>query len=138
VADARLALRYEQERIVGTTAPSRPRRPRLTEHSDDHSGQDHPTHAHEALSHQHAHYHVTHNFNNLTGGFDHLYTRHSHPHDHPAVEHSHHPHENFESEHSGEAHDHAPGGGPGGAGAVKKAAKKAAPAKKAAEPKAGL
>ena len=59
----------------------------MIEHnSDAPGGEDHRSHSHQALSHDHAHYHVTHNFNNLTGGFDHLFTRHSHPHDHQAAD----------------------------------------------------
>ena len=107
----------------------------MTDHSDELAGQDHPMHSHQALSHQHPHYHVTHNFNNLTGGFDHLFTRHSHHHDHAAVDHSHHPHQDFDAEHAGEAHQHGPAEGPARAPAAK-AAKKAAPAKKAAAVKA--
>jgi len=70
----------------------------------DHEGfeqQDHP-----ALAHQHGHYHVTHNFNEASGGFVHLSSRHEHEHDHAALSHAHFPHENFDKEHEGEAHIH--------------------------------
>ncbi len=63
-------------------------------------------HHHEAIVHDHAHYHVTHNFNERTGSFEHLSSRHSHPHDHGEISHVHWPHENFEHEHLGEAHVH--------------------------------
>jgi len=89
-------------------------------------------HDHEALVHAHPHYHVTHNFRDMTGGFEHLSSRHEHEHDHAAMSHSHHPHEGFDSEHLGEAHVHdhsAPVSGDGQAPAAK--AKKAPAAKKA-------
>jgi len=63
-------------------------------------------HDHEALAHKHAHYHVTHNFNERNGSFDHLSSYHEHDHDHAALSHAHYPHENFEHEHLGEAHVH--------------------------------
>ena len=63
-------------------------------------------HDHEALVHTHRHYHVTHNFREMTGGFEHLSSSHEHEHDHAATSHSHHPHEDFDSEHAGEAHVH--------------------------------
>lgn len=63
-------------------------------------------HAHERLVHSHRHYHVTHNYNNTVGGFDHLSSEHEHEHDHAELRHSHFPHENFEREHEGEAHVH--------------------------------
>src|SRR4051795_9367998 len=94
-------------------------------------------HTHEAMVHDHPHHHVTHNFNRLTGGFDHLSSEHSHDHDHASVTHGHHPHEDFEQEHQGEAHihDHAvpvrDDVATNGDGAAKKApAKKATAAKK--------
>jgi hypothetical protein len=89
-------------------------------------------HDHEALVHSHPHYHVTHNFREMTGGFEHLSSSHEHEHDHAAMNHSHHPHEDFESEHAGEAHvhDHAAPVNGDGQVAPAKAAKKA-PAKKA-------
>ncbi|HVE75973.1 MAG TPA: hypothetical protein VND22_04295 [Actinomycetota bacterium] len=64
------------------------------------------SHHHQAIVHTHSHYHVTHNFNDMTGGFDHLSSQHSHEHDHPEVTHSHYPHQNFENEHVHEAHIH--------------------------------
>lgn len=63
-------------------------------------------HHHEALVHTHEHFHVTHNFNEATGSFEHLASMHSHEHDHGEMTHSHLPHENFENEHRGEAHVH--------------------------------
>jgi hypothetical protein len=63
-------------------------------------------HHHEALVHDHRHYHVTHNYNDLTTGFDHLSSTHSHEHDHGELTHRHHPHVAFETEHLGEAHVH--------------------------------
>ena len=52
------------------------------------------------------HYHVTHNYNDLTTGFDHLSSSHAHEHDHGELTHTHHPHIDFDSEHRGEAHMH--------------------------------
>ena len=63
-------------------------------------------HSHEAMVHRHGHYHVTHNYRDMTGGFEHLSSYHEHEHDHAAVEHSHFPHEDFDREHEGEAHVH--------------------------------
>lgn len=63
-------------------------------------------HSHEATVHRHGHYHVTHNYREMTGGFEHLSSYHEHEHDHAAVTHSHFPHEDFGSEHEGEAHVH--------------------------------
>lgn len=65
---------------------------------------DFDEHRHEALVHDHEHWHVTHNYKD--GGFEHLSWKHGHGHDHAAVAHSHLPHEDFESEHLDEAHDH--------------------------------
>jgi len=70
----------------------------------DHEGFE--QHDHPALAHQHGHYHVTHNFNEASGGFVHLSSRHEHEHDHAALSHAHFPHENFDKEHEGEAHIH--------------------------------
>ena len=70
---------------------------------------DHPEfeeHTHDAMVHDHEHWHVTHNYRQMTGGFEHLSWKHSHTHDHAAVTHAHWPHEDFEAEHAGEAHDH--------------------------------
>lgn len=63
-------------------------------------------HTHQAVTHAHEHYHVTHNFFEHTGVFEHLGFRHQHEHAHATDRHSHHPHENYESEHATEAHDH--------------------------------
>lgn len=92
-------------------------------------------HNHEALAHSHRHYHVTHNFNERVGGFDHLSSEHDHEHDHAPLIHAHFPHQNFDDEHRGEAHvhDHLE--------AVRPAARKAAATRKAtkaaAEPEPG-
>src|SRR5437764_10235509 len=92
-------------------------------------------HDHEPVVHSHGHYHVTHNFREMTGGFEHLSSYHEHEHDHAVLTHRHYPHENFESEHEGEAHVHdhdvtvAPARRDGSA---KKATAKKAAAKKAA------
>lgn len=89
------------------------------------------SHDHQAVVHSHRHYHVTHNFLESSGGFEHLSAAHDHDHDHAAVTHSHHPHERFEEEHSREAHvhDHAEpvqdGEADGAAAKPRKAAKKA-------------
>jgi len=85
---------------------------------------DSAEHSHEALTHDHEHHHVTHNFNAARGGFEHLSARHAHQHDHGGLIHSHHPHEDFDREHAGEAHEHDHGGS------------KKAPAKKTAATKA--
>ncbi|MEA2685510.1 MAG: hypothetical protein QOE93_705 [Actinomycetota bacterium] len=63
-------------------------------------------HDHDAVVHSHVHYHVTHNFREMTGGFEHLSSEHEHEHDHAAINHKHFPHQDFESEHGGEAHVH--------------------------------
>ena len=63
-------------------------------------------HHHDAIVHTHEHYHVTHNYNDLTTGFDHLSSSHAHEHDHGELTHTHHPHIDFEGEHHGEAHVH--------------------------------
>lgn len=100
-------------------------------------------HTHAAVTHEHAHYHVTHNFFERAGAFEHLGYQHSHSHAHGSEKHTHYPHKDFDAEHAGEAHEHQhPAGSSGSeqlqgaAGAAKNlpaAAKKAAPtAKKAA------
>lgn len=99
------------------------------------------THSHDAVVHSHRHYHVTHNHNQMTGGFDHLMSEHEHRHDHAEVTHNHWPHKDFENEHLGEAHIHdhdKPVDRQGGAEAkpnltMKKAGAKKATAKKAAK-----
>ena len=86
---------------------------------------DHPEfeeHTHDAMVHDHEHWHVTHNYRQMTGGFEHLSWKHSHEHDHAQVTHAHWPHEDFDAEHAGEAHDHD----------HDEPVKKRAPAKKAA------
>ena len=94
-------------------------------------------HEHPAVVHNHGHYHVTHNFRDMTGGFEHLSSYHEHDHDHAAVTHSHYPHEDFDREHEGEAHVHdhgetvKPARAASGSSTAKKPAAKKAPAKKA-------
>jgi hypothetical protein len=74
-------------------------------------------HDHEGLVHTHRHYHVTHNRNDMTGGFEHLSAAHEHEHNHAPMRHAHVAHQDFEHEHAGEAHVHdhdqpaVPGGG---------------------------
>jgi hypothetical protein len=63
-------------------------------------------HSHDEVVHSHPHYHVTHNYNETIGSFDHLGSQHEHEHDHTEVRHAHYPHENEESEHQTEAHIH--------------------------------
>jgi hypothetical protein len=63
-------------------------------------------HDHEPLVHEHEHWHVTHNWSDTAGTFEHLAAQHSHIHDHAAVSHEHVPHRNFEYEHGHEAHVH--------------------------------
>jgi hypothetical protein len=63
-------------------------------------------HEHEGLVHNHQHFHVTHNYSEMTGGFEHLGSSHAHEHDHPPVRHAHAPHLNVEKEHAGEVHIH--------------------------------
>lgn len=63
-------------------------------------------HHHPDAVHDHEHWHVTHNFRAMTGGFEHLSWKHSHEHDHAEVTHAHVPHEDFDKEHADEAHDH--------------------------------
>ena len=63
-------------------------------------------HDHEGLVHDHQHFHITHNYNEQTGGFDHLSAAHAHEHDHAPLRHAHVPHNDFENEHRGEAHIH--------------------------------
>jgi hypothetical protein len=93
-------------------------------------------HEHPAAVHNHGHYHVTHNFREMTGGFEHLSSYHEHEHDHAAVNHSHYPHENFDREHEGEAHVHdhgetvKPARAASESSTAKKPAAKKAPAKK--------
>jgi hypothetical protein len=88
-------------------------------------------HDHEAVVHAHRHYHVTHNFREMTGGFEHLSSAHEHEHNHAATSHSHHPHENFDSEHAGEAHVHDHPEPVSDNGKAPAAKAKKAPAKKA-------
>ena len=68
--------------------------------------QDFDQHTHQAMVHQHEHWHVTHNWSETAGTFEHLAARHSHEHDHASVTHAHVPHVDFDAEHAGEAHVH--------------------------------
>jgi hypothetical protein len=56
--------------------------------------------------HTHRHFHVTHNHNEMTRGFEHLSAAQEHDHDHAPLHHEHVPHQDFEREHAGEAHVH--------------------------------
>lgn len=68
--------------------------------------QEFDQHTHEAMVHQHEHWHVMHNWSETAGTFEHLAARHSHEHDHASVTHAHVPHVDFDAEHAGEAHVH--------------------------------
>jgi hypothetical protein len=70
------------------------------------AGHEFETHEHDAVVHDHSHFHVTHNWSDHAQTFVHLSSEHSHEHDHAKLEHAHFPHEDFDSEHLGEAHDH--------------------------------
>jgi hypothetical protein len=72
----------------------------------DMAATDPERHTHDAMVHEHEHWHVTHNWSETAGTFEHLAARHSHPHDHAELTHSHVPHVDFDSEHAGEAHVH--------------------------------
>lgn len=63
-------------------------------------------HSHESMTHSHRHYHVTHNWSQRVGGFEHLSAAHEHEHDHAALTHSHYPHRDVAAEHEHEAHIH--------------------------------
>ena len=68
--------------------------------------QEFDQHTHEAMVHQHEHWHVTHNWSETAGTFEHLAARHSHEHDHASLTRAHVPHVDFDAEHAGEAHVH--------------------------------
>jgi hypothetical protein len=70
------------------------------------AGTEFEQHTHESTVHEHEHWHVTHNWSETAGTFEHLASKHSHPHDHAELTHSHVPHVDFDSEHAGEAHIH--------------------------------
>jgi len=91
-----------------------------------HAGEQWDEHKHDATVHDHGHYHVTHNFREMTGGFEHLSSWHEHEHDHAALTHRHYPHEDYEKEHQGEAHVHDHGEVVKPARAAKKATAKKA------------
>jgi hypothetical protein len=63
-------------------------------------------HTHEDVTHEHEHYHVTHNYFERAGAFEHLGYQHLHRHEHGSEQHSHYPHQDFGAEHAGEAHEH--------------------------------
>jgi hypothetical protein len=63
-------------------------------------------HTHEPMVHTHEHWHVTHNWSETAGTFEHLASKHSHEHDHAHLSHSHVGHVDFEKEHGSEAHIH--------------------------------
>jgi len=63
-------------------------------------------HNHDAMTHSHRHYHITHSWNMHSGGFEHLSAAHEHEHDHSAVTHTHYPHKDMAAEHEREAHIH--------------------------------
>jgi hypothetical protein len=67
---------------------------------------DFEQHSHEATVHDHEHWHVTHNWSETAGTFQHLASKHSHEHDHAGLSHAHVPHADLDSEHAGEAHVH--------------------------------
>ncbi len=104
------------------------------DYAGPHGNEEH--HEHDSLVHAHPHFHVTHNYNKMTGGFDHLYSEHEHEHDHPAIAHSHTPHQDFDAEHRGEAHVHDHGEPVKGGRAPKKTSAKKATGKKATAKKA--
>jgi hypothetical protein len=85
-------------------------------------------HTHDAVTHAHEHYHVTHNFFEHSGVFEHLGFNHHHEHAHLTDHHVHFPHQNYESEHASEAHEHPhPIAGAARTGAAKRpAARRAA------------
>lgn len=68
------------------------------------TGNEMQQHDHDALVHDHDHWHVTHNWNGST--FDHLASRHSHERNHASVTHSNLPHRDVDHEQGGEAHGH--------------------------------
>lgn len=63
-------------------------------------------HTHHQMVHSHEHIHLTHHVKGGDGQVEHLVSKHSHPHDHPPVEHAYPPHANMEREHEHEAHIH--------------------------------
>ena len=65
-------------------------------------------HDHEAVVHDHEHFHVTH-YSRPGEDITHMEATHAHDHNHPAVSHEHEQHEDPEKEHQreGHIHDHA-------------------------------
>ena len=67
-------------------------------------------HVHDAVTHEHDHYHITHHkregMYEVLGEWEHLTSSHGHLHNHPAIAHAHGPHEDAEHEHLSEAHIH--------------------------------
>ncbi|WP_346279604.1 universal stress protein [Pseudonocardia sp.] len=68
--------------------------------------QEFDQHTHAGTVHDHEHWHVTHNWSDTAGTFEHLASRHSHEHNHAAIKHAHVAHVAFDTEHAGEAHVH--------------------------------
>ena len=66
------------------------------------------SHRHEAMVHDHKHFHVTH-YLHRGENWGHLLSTHVHEHNHPELDHVHIPHEDVEKEHrrEGNIHDHA-------------------------------
>lgn len=63
-------------------------------------------HTHQEMIHVHEHIHVTHHLRSSSNQVEHLVSKHTHDHNHPALAHDHAPHEDFEQEHQQEAHIH--------------------------------
>jgi hypothetical protein len=62
-------------------------------------------HTHDAIVHDHRHFHVTHYLRRGTE-WNHLMSTHDHEHNHAPVDHVHIPHEDVKKEHRREAHVH--------------------------------
>lgn len=62
-------------------------------------------HQHDALVHDHKHFHVTH-YLHKGEDWTHLLSTHTHDHNHPPLDHVHIPHRDLEKEHRREAHVH--------------------------------
>lgn len=84
---------------------AKPRSPQTVEEGTT-VGDNFEQHEHEPTVHSHEHRHVTHNWSETAGTYEHLSSQHEHEHDHAGMSHAHVPHEDFESEHRKEAHDH--------------------------------
>jgi hypothetical protein len=62
-------------------------------------------HQHDAVVHEHKHFHVTH-YLHKGEDWTHLLSTHSHDHNHPSLDHVHIPHRDMDKEHRREAHVH--------------------------------